>query len=51
MTNGLCTMIPVIKKSLDNVASELKDWVNGKSNKKLDEWYQEYGNYFALKGP
>ena len=47
--NGLCTMIPYIPKSLDEVADELKDWFNGGTNKKLDEWYNKYGEYFAFK--
>ncbi len=47
--NGLCTMIPAISKSLDSVADELRDWVDGGSNRKLDKWYKEYGGYFAFK--
>lgn len=43
-------MIPVINKSLDKIATELKDWIDGNSsNKKLDDWYKKYGNYFAFK--
>ncbi|WP_352419824.1 hypothetical protein [Proteiniborus sp.] len=42
-------MIPVITKSLDDVANELRDWVEGGSNAKLDKWYNEYGDYFAFK--
>lgn len=47
--NGLCTMIPVIDKSLNDVADELRNWLNGASNPKLDKWYKEYGSYFAFK--
>ena len=47
--NGLCTMIPYIPKSLNEVADELKDWLNGGTNKKLDEWYNKYGEYFTFK--
>ena len=47
--NGLCTMIPYIPKSLDEVAIELRNWVDGGSNPKLDLWYNEYGDYFAFK--
>ena len=47
--NGLCTMIPVISKPLDEIALELKDWVDGSSNSKLDLWYNKYGEYFAFK--
>lgn len=47
--NGLCTMIPYIPKSLDEVATELRDWLDGGTNNKLDKWYNEYGEYFAFK--
>lgn len=48
--NGLCTMIPVVSKSLVEVAEELSDWYyNNAENEKLDEWYKEYGAYFANK--
>lgn len=47
--NGLCTMIPYIPKDLDTVADELKKWLDGGSNSKLDLWYDEYGDYFAFK--
>lgn len=36
--NGLCTMIPEVKKSSEEIAEELKDWVNGESNPALDKW-------------
>lgn len=49
MTNGLCTMIPYISKSLDEVATELRDWIDGSANQKLDIWYNKYGDYFAFK--
>lgn len=42
-------MIPAISKSLDSVADELRDWVDGGNNIKLDKWYKEYGDYFAFK--
>ena len=48
--NGLCTMIPYIPKSLDEVASELRNWLDGGTNRKLDEWYRKYGHYYATKG-
>lgn len=44
--NGLCTMISVISKSLNDIADELRDWVEGEDNSKLDKWYNEYGSYF-----
>ena len=45
--NGLCTMVPYIPKSLDTVADELKGWLDGEDNPKLDSWYNEYGDYFS----
>ncbi|WP_313758552.1 hypothetical protein [Tissierella sp.] len=47
--NGLCTMIPYISRSLIEVADELRDWIDGSNNSRLDEWYNEYGDYFAYK--
>lgn len=41
--NGLCTMLPVIEKSLDKVADELRDWLYGGENPILDEWYENVG--------
>ncbi|WP_143314215.1 hypothetical protein [Clostridium sp. HBUAS56017] len=34
----LCHQYAVLSKSLDNIGSELHDWVNGSSNKLLDNW-------------
>ncbi|HHV42078.1 MAG TPA: hypothetical protein GXX72_04435 [Clostridiaceae bacterium] len=48
--NGLCTMIPYIPKSLDQVADELRGWLGGGENERLDEWYKKYGHYYATKG-
>ncbi len=48
--NGLCTMIPHIPKSLNEVADELRGWLDGGENKRLDEWYRKYGHYYATKG-
>lgn len=45
----LCTTMPVVAKSLDTIAYELKAWVQGGSNPTLDEWYQQYGDYFATR--
>ncbi len=39
-------MIPVISKPLDDVAIELRGWLDGESNPMLDEWYDKYGMYF-----
>ena len=45
--NGLCTMIPEIEKDLDEVADELKKWIDGEPNKKLDDWYKKDGWKFG----
>ena len=41
-------MVPYIPKSLDEVGTELGDWLKGNSNSKLDRWYKEYGLEFAV---
>lgn len=38
--NGLCTFIPVME-DLDEVATQLADWVNGKPDKNIDNWVKE----------
>lgn len=45
----LCHTYPVVAKSLDQVASELKAWVDGASNPMLDEWYWKYGRHYMPK--
>ena len=44
--NGLCTTMPQIEKSLDEIGEELRNWVDGKENKKLDKWFKKYGKEF-----
>lgn len=39
-------MIPYIPASLDEIAGELRNWVDGADNKKLDEWYRKHGHRF-----
>lgn len=36
--NGMCTIIPVIEKSYEEIAAELADWANGGENPALDNW-------------
>lgn len=50
--NGLCYMIPWIPKTLNDIADELRAWIDGEDNEMLDNWYNEYGEYFgkAIKG-
>lgn len=38
--NGMCSMIPVISKSLEEIGEELNAWVNGEDNPALDKWYK-----------
>ena len=41
MTNGMCTTIPVISKSLEDIGEELNSWINGANNPKLDKWLEK----------
>lgn len=43
---GMCTTIPVLEKELDQIGEELKNWIDGESNSKLDKWFDEYGSEF-----
>jgi len=45
---GLCTMLPYISQSLDQVADELRDWLDGDNNPNLEKWYNKYGQHFAF---
>lgn len=40
--NGLCTMLPVVKDP-EEAGKELREWLDGEPNPKLDDWYQEHG--------
>nr|DAO77707.1 MAG TPA: minor capsid protein [Caudoviricetes sp.] len=40
---GRCTYEYYIPKSMEQIATELKDWSQGGKNKQLDEWFNEYG--------
>ena len=44
--NGLCTTIPEISKSLDEIGKELRLWIDGEANTKLDKWFKKYGKEF-----
>ena len=44
--NGLCTTIPEIPMSLEEIGMELRAWRYGESNSKLDKWFDEYGEDF-----
>jgi len=43
----LCVTYPVITKTMEQVADELKEWLDGGKNKELDKWFDEHGDYFA----
>lgn len=40
--NGICTTIPVINQSLEEIGAELRNWVDGERNEKLDKWFDEF---------
>lgn len=44
--NGLCTTIPEIPMSFDEIGMELRSWIDGELNRKLDNWFSEYGEDF-----
>lgn len=45
--NGMCTTIPLLEKELDQIGEELRAWLDGESNSKLDKWYSNYGEEFS----
>lgn len=42
---GLCYLEPDIPKSMDDIAKELADWANGKSNPAIDRYVKKAFNY------
>jgi len=44
--NGWCWNTPVISKTSDEVATELREWLDGGNNSMLDKWYKEHGSKF-----
>lgn len=44
--NGLCTTVPEIPMSLEEIGTELRAWVDGEKNIKLDKWFKDYGEDF-----
>lgn len=44
--NGLCTTVPEIPMSLEGIGTELRAWVDGDTNNKLDKWFKDYGEDF-----
>ncbi len=47
--NGMCYQEPLLDKSIEDIGSDLGDWVNGDSgsNPMLDDWYAKYGDEFS----
>lgn len=41
--NGKCSFAPQVDRSMDDIADELADWVNGKPNKGMDKWFSQMG--------
>lgn len=44
---GKCTFEYDIPMSMEDIGKELRDWIDGEENSKLDEWFDEYGLEFA----
>ena len=44
--NGLCITVPEIPMSLEEIGAELRAWVEGESNSKLEKWFSEHGEDF-----
>lgn len=38
--NGKCSFAPQVDRSMDDIADELADWVQGKPNKGMDKWFK-----------
>lgn len=38
--NGKCSFAPQVSRSMEDMADELADWVNGKPNRRMDKWYK-----------
>ncbi len=41
--NGICYFTPVVEKSMEDIGTELRKWVNGSPNDTLDRWYIQNG--------
>lgn len=42
--NGVCTLIPHITKSFEDIGTELRDWVDGEPNVGIDKWMKVNGH-------
>lgn len=41
--NGLCWNEPILDKSLEQMAIDMRDWAQGGKNSRLDEWWKSNG--------
>lgn len=48
--NGLCTY-SIVTPTMDEIANRLADWVNGKEDKELDEWYAKQNGEAEINTP
>lgn len=44
---GRCSYIYVMDRNLEDISQELKNWVNGETNDKLEKWFKEFGINFV----
>lgn len=44
--NGLCTTVPNVPMSLEEIGTELRSWIDGDYIPKLDNWFKEHGEDF-----
>lgn len=49
--NGLCTMLPVSIKTTDEVAQEIRDWLDGEPNDKLDSYFDKIKGLDGILAP
>ena len=45
--NGICTTIPEITMTYEEIGRELKSWVDGEPNTKLDKWFKKHRKEFS----
>ena len=45
--NGICATIPEITMSYEEIGKELKAWVDGEANTKLDKWFKKHAKDFT----
>lgn len=45
--NCLCVQLAVIPQSLEEIGTEIGDWMVGAPNARLDKWYEKYGGGYS----